>query len=184
MVSGPGQKRSASLSSLGSDVARQFVGLRQRGDQQRKRLVLLPALEPIDTFDRVQVYGVHGQTVKSIGGHGNDIAFAQTGDNVVNPVWLGLVGMDAQNFRGQEGLPRFPQTIHNCRFSWQLASGSHSARNERRIRKTSRQDHHENAQVFVDATKTEAITAPAVVQVEHERPFGKSRQNGLESAKR
>jgi hypothetical protein len=92
--------------------------------------VLLPALKPIDTFDRVQVYGVDGQTVESVGGQGNDIAFAQTGDNVINPVWLGFIGMDAQNFRGQEGLPRFPQTLHNSRFSLDMW-----ARNERRIEK-------------------------------------------------
>jgi hypothetical protein len=41
------------------------------------------------------------------------------------------------------------------------------------MQKTRQQDHREN-EVFVDATKTEAITAPSVVQVEHERPFGQS----------
>jgi hypothetical protein len=29
----------------------------------------------------------------------------QAGDDVIDPVRLGFIGMDAQNFRGQSGLP-------------------------------------------------------------------------------
>ena len=91
----------------GIGVARQFVGLRQARDEQRERLVLLAALELVDVLDGVKIYGVDRQAVEGVGGQRDDIALAQARDDVVDPVWLGLVGMDAQNFRGQEGLPRF-----------------------------------------------------------------------------
>ena len=100
-------------------VACQLVGLRERGNQQRERLMLLTAFNAVDVFDGVEVDGVYGKAIKSVGGHRDNIALAKTGDNVVNPVWLGLVGMDAQDFRGQEGLPQFPQAIRDCRLSWQ-----------------------------------------------------------------
>ena len=95
----------------GVGVACQFVGLRQRGDQQRERLLLLAALEPVDALDGMQIYGVHGEAVESVGGQGDDVTLAQARDNVVDPVWLGLIGMDAQDFRGQEGLPRLHQPL-------------------------------------------------------------------------
>jgi hypothetical protein len=72
--------------------------------------------------------------------------------------------------------------FHNFRFSLSMwAKNGPLRRNKRRIEKTSRQDHREN-EVFVDATKTEAITAPSVVQVEHERPFGQSPSKRLRIA--
>ena len=67
-------------------VACQLVGLRERGNQQRERLLLLAALDAVDVFDGVEVDGIHGKAIKSVGGHRNDVALAQTGDDVINPV--------------------------------------------------------------------------------------------------
>ena len=39
---------------------------------------------------------------------GDHVAFAKTRHDVIDAVWLRLVGMDAQDFRGQEVLPQFP----------------------------------------------------------------------------
>ena len=87
-------------------VAGQLIGLRHRSDQQRKRLVLLPAFELVNLLHRAQVHRVHGQPIKRIGGQGNHVALAQAGNDVIDPVCLRLIGMDAQNLRGQETYPR------------------------------------------------------------------------------
>jgi hypothetical protein len=60
----------------------------------------------------VQIHRVHRKTVEGVGGHGDYVALAQAGDDVVDPVRLGFIGMDAQDLRGQEGLPQFPK----CRY--------------------------------------------------------------------
>jgi len=56
----------------------------------------------------MQVHRVNCQPVESIGRQRNYVALSQAGDNIVNPVWLGFIGMDAQDLRGQEALPQFP----------------------------------------------------------------------------
>jgi len=95
-------------------VARELVGLGQRRDEKGERFLFLPAFQAVDTLDGVEIYRVDGQAVKGVGRHGNDVALAQARDDVVDPVWLWFVGMDAQDFRGQEGLPQYPNcTDHN-----------------------------------------------------------------------
>jgi hypothetical protein len=74
--------------------------------------VFLAGLDLVDLLHGAQIHRVDGQTVKSIRRQGNNIAFVQTGDNVVYPVRLGFIGMDAQYLRRQEGLPRFPNSRH------------------------------------------------------------------------
>ena len=64
--------------------------------------MLLPRLDLVDPLHGVQVYRIDGKPVKSVGRQGDNVAFAQTGDDVVDPVGLGFIGMDAQNLRGQE----------------------------------------------------------------------------------
>ena len=99
------------LVQQGVGVAGQLIGLGQRSNQQRQGLVLLAGLDLVNLLDRVEIDRVDGQAVEGVGRQGNDIAFAQTGDDIVDPVRLGFIGMDAQHLRGQEGLPQFP----NCR---------------------------------------------------------------------
>jgi hypothetical protein len=80
--------------------------------------VLLPGFDLVDSFHRMQINGVNGQTVEGIGWQGHDVALAQARDDVIDPVWLGFVGMDAQDLRGQENLPQFPEFTaaksHGC----------------------------------------------------------------------
>ena len=57
--------------------------------------MFLPALDAVNALDGVEIYRVYGKTVEGVGGHGDYVALAQTGDYVVNPVWLGFIGMDA-----------------------------------------------------------------------------------------
>jgi hypothetical protein len=92
-------------------IARQRIRLGQRRNQKRKRLVLLPGLDLVDTLDCAKVHGIDRKAIKGVRGKGYNVTFSQAGDDIVDPVWLGFIGMDAQDFRGQESLPRFP----NCR---------------------------------------------------------------------
>src|SRR5581483_5607880 len=92
----------------GVRIARQRIRLRETGDEQRKGLVLLPGLELINALNGAQVHRIDGKSVKSIGRQSDDISLTQAGDDVIYPVLLGFIGMDAQDFRGQEGPPQFP----------------------------------------------------------------------------
>ena len=69
----------------------------------------LPGFDLVDLFNRMQIDRIHCQPIESVRGQRNNIALAQAGDNIVNPVWLGLIGMDAQDLRGQNVLPQFPE---------------------------------------------------------------------------
>jgi len=84
--------------------------------------VLLAGFDLVDLFDSEEIDGVYRQAIKGVGRQGDHIALAQAGDNIVDPVRLGFIGMDAQDLRGQEGLPQFPvadaietKTITACR---------------------------------------------------------------------
>ena len=68
--------------------------------------MFLAGFDLVNALDGVEIYGVDGETVKGVGGHGDDVAFLQTGNDVIDPVCLGFIGMDAQDLRGQVGLPR------------------------------------------------------------------------------
>jgi hypothetical protein len=70
--------------------------------------MLLPRLDPVDLLHGIKVHRVYRQTIESIGRQSDNIALAEAGDDVVDPVRLGFVGMDAQYFRGQSSLPWFP----------------------------------------------------------------------------
>jgi len=107
----PGPETVGELVEHGIGVASEFVRLGKRGNQKRKGLLLLAALDAVDIFDRVEIYWIDRETVEGVGGHGDDIALAQARNDVFDPVWLGLVGMDAQDFRGQEGLPRLRRAV-------------------------------------------------------------------------
>ena|SRR5947207_3008220 len=67
--------------------------------------MLLPRLELIDLLHRVQVHGVDSQPIKGVRRYRDEIALPQAGHDVVNPVCLGLIGMDTQNLRGQKTYP-------------------------------------------------------------------------------
>jgi hypothetical protein len=70
--------------------------------------MLLAGFDLVDLFDCVQIHRVDSQTVKRVGRQRDNIALLQAGDDVIDPVWLGFIGMDTQNFRGQSDLPRCP----------------------------------------------------------------------------
>jgi hypothetical protein len=73
--------------------------------------VFLPALDLVNALNCLQINGIDSKSIESVGRYGDHVAFAQTGDDIVDPVSLWFIGMDAQNLRGQEGLPQFPVFI-------------------------------------------------------------------------
>ena len=72
--------------------------------------MFLAGFDPVDALNGMQIDRVNSKPIKGVRRQRDNVAFAQTRDDVADPVWLRFIGMDAQNFRGQEGLPRFP----NC----------------------------------------------------------------------
>jgi hypothetical protein len=46
-------------------------------------------------LDGEKVHWIYGQAVERVGGQSNHTAFAQAGDDVIDPVWLGFIGMNA-----------------------------------------------------------------------------------------
>jgi hypothetical protein len=47
----------------------------------------------------MKIHRIDGQAIEGVGRQGNYVAFAQTGDDIVDPVWLWFIGMDAQDLR-------------------------------------------------------------------------------------
>jgi hypothetical protein len=47
----------------------------------------------------VEIHWIDSQAVKGVGWQGNYISLAQTGDDIVDPVRLWFIGMDAQDLR-------------------------------------------------------------------------------------
>jgi len=108
------------LVQQGVGVAGQLIRLGQRGDQQGQGLVFVAGLDLVDLLDRMKIHRIDSQAVEGVGGQGNDIALAQTGDDIVDPVRLGFIGMDAQHLREQGGLPLYPccpkmRKLHSAR---------------------------------------------------------------------
>jgi hypothetical protein len=97
-----GPKAVGKLVELRIGVARQFVGLGETGDEQRKRLVLLARFDLVNSLDSLEIDRIDGETVEGIRGESDNVAFAQTGNDVIDPVRLRFIGMDAQDLRGQE----------------------------------------------------------------------------------
>jgi hypothetical protein len=57
--------------------------------------MFLAGFNLVNLLNRIQVHWIYGQAVKGIGRHRNDVTLPQAGDNVVDPVGLRFVGMDA-----------------------------------------------------------------------------------------
>jgi len=85
----------------GIGFARELICLKNGGDEQRKRLVFLAGLDLVDLLYGAKVDGIDGEPVEGVGGEGNDFAFTQAGHDVVDPIRLRFIGMDAQNLRQQ-----------------------------------------------------------------------------------
>ena len=85
----------------GVELAGEFVGLGDLGDEEREGLVAGAGFEVVDAIDGLEVDGVDGETVKGVGGEGDDVAVVEAGDDVVDERWFGLVGMDTECFGGQ-----------------------------------------------------------------------------------
>ena len=82
----------------GVDAAGELVGLGDVGDEQRERLVAGAGFELVDAVDGAEIYGVDGEAVEGVGGERGDVAGVEAVDDAVDQVWLGLVGMDAEDF--------------------------------------------------------------------------------------
>ncbi len=87
----------------GVELASEFVGLRDLGNQQRKGLVAGAGLEVVDAVDGVQIDRIDGETIEGIGGKGDDIAAVEAGDDGLDVVLLGLVWMNAEDLSRQNG---------------------------------------------------------------------------------
>ena len=57
--------------------------------------------EFVDTVDGAEIDGVDGKTVEGVGGEGHDVAAVETGDDLIDELGLGLVGMDTKDFSRQ-----------------------------------------------------------------------------------
>lgn len=57
-----------------------------------------PALELVDMLYGPQVYRVYRQSIKCVGRHGDNFASAQARHNILHPIRLRFIRMDAQNF--------------------------------------------------------------------------------------
>jgi len=61
--------------------------------------------EFVDAVDGAEIDGVDGEAVEGIGGEGHDVAAIETGDDLIDELGLGLVGMNAEDFSRQNLAP-------------------------------------------------------------------------------
>lgn len=59
------------------EVATEFVGLGDFGDEQRERFVLGAGFEIVDALDGTEIDGVDGEAVEGVGGQGDELAGAE-----------------------------------------------------------------------------------------------------------
>jgi hypothetical protein len=57
--------------------------------------VLLTSFDGVYLFDGVEVDGVHGKAVEGVGWHSDKLACPQTGDDVLDPVWLWFIRVNS-----------------------------------------------------------------------------------------
>jgi hypothetical protein len=85
----------------GVELAGEFVGLGDLGDEEREGFVAGAGLEVVDAIDGLEIDGVDGETVEGVGGESDDVAVVEAGDDVVDERWFGLVGMNTECFGRQ-----------------------------------------------------------------------------------
>ena len=89
----------------GVELAGEFVGLGDLGDEEREGLVAGAGFDLVDAVDGAEIDGVDGEAVEGVGGEGDDVAAVEAGDDVVDERGLGFVGMDAESFGRQNLAP-------------------------------------------------------------------------------
>ena len=85
----------------GVELAGEFVGLGDLGDEQRERLVAGAGFDLVDAVDGAQIDGVDGEAVKGVGRERDDVAAIKARDDVVDERWFGFVGVDTESFGRQ-----------------------------------------------------------------------------------
>ena len=99
MVRGPGQKFFGETVEGGVDLAGEFVGLGDLGDEEREGFVTSTGFELVDAVDGAEIDGVDGETVEGVGGEGDDVAVVEAGDDVPDERGFGLVRDECGEFR-------------------------------------------------------------------------------------
>ena len=89
----------------GVELAGEFVGLGDLGDEQREGLVAGAGFDLVDAVDGAEIDGIDGEAVEGVGGQRDDVAAVEAGDDVVDERGLGLVGMNAEGFGRQNLAP-------------------------------------------------------------------------------
>ena len=85
----------------GVELASEFVGLGDLGDEEREGLVTGASFNFVDAFDGAEIDRVDGEAVEGVGGKGDDVTAVEAVDDVVDERGLGFVGMDAEGFGRQ-----------------------------------------------------------------------------------
>ena len=88
----------------GVELAGEFVGLGDLGDEEREGLVPGAGLELVDAVDGAEIDRVDGEAVEGIGRERDDVAAVEAGDDVADERGFGLVGMNTECFGRQCGL--------------------------------------------------------------------------------
>ena len=89
----------------GVELTGELVGLGDFGDEERQGLVAGAGLELVDAVDGLEIDGIDGEAVEGVGGEGDDVSAVEAGDDLVDKLGFGLVGMDAECFGRQNLAP-------------------------------------------------------------------------------
>jgi hypothetical protein len=85
----------------GVELAGEFVGLRNLGDEERQGLVAGAGFEVIDALNGAEIDGVDCEAVEGTRGKRDYVATVEAADNLINELGLWFVGMDEENFSRQ-----------------------------------------------------------------------------------
>ena len=85
----------------GVELTGELVGLGNLGDEEGQGFVTGAGFELVDAVDGVEIDGVDGETVKSVGRERDDVAAVETVGDVLDERRLRFVGMNTESFSGQ-----------------------------------------------------------------------------------
>jgi len=89
----------------GVEVAGELVGLGDLGDEEREGLVAGTGFDVVDALDGAEVDGVDGEAVEGASGQRDDVAAVEAGDDLVDKLRFGFVGMNEEGFSRQSLAP-------------------------------------------------------------------------------
>jgi hypothetical protein len=122
----------------GVELAGEFVGLGDFGDEEGEGLVASAGFELVDAIDGAEIDGVDGETVEGVGGERDDVAAAEAVGDVGDESGFGLVGMDAESFGRQCGLLSGgalpPKYLRKVFHRWDLGRDSDARRDSFRCK--------------------------------------------------